>query len=138
MRRAAPALALLVAACHEGTVAARQHVAGGDPARGERALVRYGCGSCHLIPGVAAAQGLTGPPLTYWADRQYVAGRVRNEPGALVRWIRDPKAIDPETAMPDLGVTDADARDMAAYLYTLAAGRLGPRHPMPEGSLPGH
>jgi len=36
-----------------------------------------------------------------------------------VRWLRDPKSIDPWTAMPDLGVSDRAARDMAAYLATL-------------------
>ena len=131
-------LAVPAAACREGGVVTQQRVPGGSPARAERAFLRYGCGSCHVIPGVPAAAGLVGPPLTDFADRTYVAGHVRNEPAGLVRWIRDPQAIDPGTAMPDLGVTDGDARDMAAYLYTLTANRLGPPHPIPLRHLPGH
>lgn len=125
-------------ACREVGVVPRHQVVGGDPARGARAIVSYGCGSCHVIPGVPAATGRVGPPLTDFADRAYVAGRVPNESGALVRWIRDPRAIDPETVMPALGVTDPDARDIAAYLYTLGAARLGPPHLFPPSSIPGH
>ncbi|MEL6648628.1 MAG: hypothetical protein AAFQ05_13195, partial [Pseudomonadota bacterium] len=55
-------------------------------------------------------------------ERAYVAGVLPNEPGGLVRWLVDPVAHSPMTAMPDLGVTEADARDMAAYLYTLRGG----------------
>ena len=93
----------LSTACQEAGVIPRQRVDGGSPMRGERALVRYGCGSCHVVPGVSAATGRVGPPLTDFADRTYVAGRLRNEPAALVRWIRDPQAVEPGTATPDLG-----------------------------------
>jgi len=125
-------------ACREEGVVAQQRVPGGSAARGERALVAYGCGSCHVIPGVAAASGRVGPPLTDFADRTFVAGKLRNEPTALTTWIQDPQIVSPGTAMPDLGVTNADARDMAAYLYTLVSRRLGPPHPIPERAIPGH
>jgi cytochrome c1 len=42
-----------------------------------------------------------------------------NTPENLVRWLRDPQKLNPRTAMPDLGVTERDAQDIAAYLYTL-------------------
>jgi cytochrome c1 len=128
----------VLAACREAGVIPRHRVQGGEPARGERALVQYGCGSCHVVPGVPAAEGRVGPPLTDFADRAYVAGRLRNEPAALVRWIRDPQGIEPGTAMPNLGVSEADARDIAAYLYTLGSRRLGPPHPIPPSAIPGH
>lgn len=48
-----------------------------------------------------------------------VAGMLRNSPANLIRWIRDPQGVVPGNAMPDMGVTEADARDIAAYLYTL-------------------
>lgn len=79
----------------------------------------YGCHSCHTIPGVAGAEAVVGPPLTGWAERVYIGGRVANTPENLVRWIMDPHAIDQATAMPDVGVSEADARDIAAYLFTL-------------------
>lgn len=92
---------------------------GGDPVRGAVALQAYGCGSCHSIPGIADAEALVGPPLDAWGDRQYIAGRLLNEPELLVEWIRFPQAIEPGTVMPNLGVSEQDARDMGAYLYTL-------------------
>lgn len=137
-RAAGPALlAALLAACEEPGVVTQGQVPGGDPRRGEVKLAAYGCGSCHTIPGVPLAEGLVGPPLVAFAERTYIAGRVRNEPANLVRWIRDPQSIDSLTVMPNLGVVEADARDMAAYLYTLAPGRLGPPHPIPERVLHG-
>jgi cytochrome c len=62
---------------------------------------------------------MVGPPLTMFARRAYIAGQLSNEPNNLIRWIRDPQAVEPGTAMPNLGVAPAVARDMAAYLYTL-------------------
>jgi cytochrome c1 len=117
-----PVLALLLgvalAGCGDvGTPATS--VPGGDPARGREAIGRYGCGSCHTIPGVTGANALVGPPLTSWAERAYIAGELPNDPGNLVHWIEDPQAVEPGTAMPFLGVSESDARDIASYLYTI-------------------
>lgn len=90
---------------------------GGSAARGRAAIQAYGCGACHTIAGVPGATAAVGPPLDRIAERAYVGGVITNTPDNLVRWIRDPKAIDSLTAMPDLGVTEAEARDIAAYLY---------------------
>lgn len=107
---------LLLAGCDDASPA--PHVAvDGDAARGRSALVRYDCDVCHEIPGIARATGTVGPPLDAMARQVYIAGVVPNEPEQLVRWLMDPPAIDPRTAMPDLGVSRADALDMAAYLY---------------------
>lgn len=92
-------------------------VAGGSAERGRAALIRYECGACHRIPGIPRAHGSVGPPLEDYGARVYVAGRYPNVPSRLVEWIRHAPALDPRTAMPDLGVTEAEARDMAAYLY---------------------
>jgi cytochrome c1 len=94
-------------------------VAGGDVARGRLMLAQYQCGSCHQIPGVDNARGLTGPGLDVFGRRSYVAGFLPNYPDALVRWIVDPPALKPGTAMPAMGVSAEDARHMAAYLYSL-------------------
>jgi cytochrome c1 len=95
------------------------HMVGGAPSRGPALIRSYGCGTCHTVPGVTGANGLVGPPLTGLAERAYIAGVLPNAPENLVRWIENPKAVDSLTAMPVLGVTPADARDIAAYLYTL-------------------
>jgi cytochrome c1 len=92
---------------------------GGVPARGREKIRRYGCASCHTIPGVTGADALVGPPLTRIASRTYIAGVMTNTPDNMVRWIQNPRGVDPLTAMPNLGVSDADARDIAGYLYTL-------------------
>jgi cytochrome c len=109
MRLAALFLLLLLAGC------------GKDPAveNGRLLLRQFGCGACHEIPGVAAAQGRVGPPLAAVASRVYLGGTLPNSPDNMARFIRRPQDIDPRSAMPELGVTEAHARDMVAYLYTL-------------------
>ena len=117
----AAATALAAAACdtERHPMGRRQLVAGGDPTRAEALFQRYGCVSCHTIPGIRGANALVGPPLTSWAERRYVAGHLPNDPESLVRFILDPAAEVPGTAMPNTGVTEHEARHMAAYLYTL-------------------
>jgi cytochrome c len=96
-----------------------RQVAGGDAKLGKRLIEQYQCGSCHEIPGVAAATSSAGPPLLGFGKRSYIAGRIPNLPAALTQWLADPPAMKPGTMMPNLGVSEADARHMAAYLYTL-------------------
>jgi cytochrome c2 len=114
-------LSALVAGCgdsryHDEAVA---NMVGGNPDRGPQLIRSYGCSTCHTIAGVDGANGLVGPPLTGIAQRAYIAGVLPNAPDNMVRWIENPKAVDSLTAMPVLGVSPADARDIAAYLYTL-------------------
>jgi cytochrome c1 len=92
---------------------------GGDPDRGREELRAHGCGACHTIPGVPGANALVGPPLEHMASRSYVAGTLPNNPDNLRRWIMHPQHVKPNNAMPEVGVTEAQARDMTAYLYTL-------------------
>jgi mono/diheme cytochrome c family protein len=84
--------------------------------RGRRALEQYACATCHEIPGVTGATVPVGPSLRQLASRAYVAGVLPNTSANLVRWLREPQAVKPGTAMPDLGVSARDARDMAAFL----------------------
>lgn len=107
--------ALALAACSE----APRSPAGGDAENGRLLLRQFGCGACHRIPGVAAAQGNVGPPLGGVAQRVYLGGVLPNTPANMIRWIRDPQAFEPGTAMPDLQVGEDQARDMVAYLQGL-------------------
>ena len=109
----------IVAGCRRGVERDAAAMTGGDPARGKTAITRYGCAACHQIRGVIGAQGLVGPPLEGVARRAYIGGVLGNSPDNMIRWVQNPQAVDQKTAMPNLGVTDADARDIAAYLYTL-------------------
>ena len=92
---------------------------GGSPARG-RALIReVGCSSCHTIPGIQGADSNVGPPLTLIAGRMFIGGVLENNPENMLRWLQNPQAIDEKTAMPNLGLSEQDARDISSYLYTL-------------------
>jgi cytochrome c len=91
----------------------------GDVARGRRLFQSYGCGACHLAPGVRTARGRSGPPLHRFARRGFIAGMVPNHAENLILWIMDPQAVIPGTAMPDVGVRLEHARHIAAYLYSL-------------------
>jgi cytochrome c1 len=116
------ALVLLgLTACSNRREAERiaSELTGGEPARGAQQIRNYGCDGCHTIPGVRTADATVGPPLTRIALRSYLAGRIENTPENMIRWIREPLSVDDKTAMPNTGVTERDARDIAAYLYTL-------------------
>ena len=91
----------------------------GDAERGRLALAMHACQACHTIPGITSSSPNVGPPLQGLAGRSLIAGKLANTPDNLVLWIRQPKTVKPLTAMPDMGVSEGDARDMAAYLATL-------------------
>jgi cytochrome c len=118
---------ILLGGCFDGLGAnvamasTEKTVPGGNVQRGAQLIPQYGCGSCHTIAGIDGAKGLVGPPLTGIADRAYIAGMLANNPDNMVTWIMHPQQVVPGNAMLDLGVSDADARDIAAYLYTLRA-----------------
>jgi len=117
---AAALLAALAGACAgRSAEGARGMTSGGDPHRGVAAVRKYGCSACHVIPGVGGPQGLVGPPLTSIGARMYLAGALPNTPENLVQWIRHPQEVRRPNVMPDMGVTEQDGRDIAAYLYTL-------------------
>jgi cytochrome c1 len=96
-----------------------RHLAGGDPRRGAALTRMHGCAYCHTIPGIPGSSGVVGPSLRGFASRMYVGGVALNTPDRLVQWIVNPKSLDSNTAMPAVGVTDQEARHIAAYLYTL-------------------
>ena len=109
----------LASSCTNGHARLAESVAGGDVRRGAAAVSRHGCPACHTIAGIANARGLAGPPLTGIAKRLYIGGVLPNTPENMIRWIRDPKAIDEKTVMPVLGISTQDATDIAAYLYSI-------------------
>jgi cytochrome c len=102
-----------------GKQEAPRPVGGGDPSRGQRLMAQYQCTACHAIPEVPGAVGNAGPPLDKFGRRSYIAGGIPNTAANLTRWLDNPQAVKPGTAMPDLGVSPAEASDMAAYLLTL-------------------
>jgi cytochrome c len=118
LARAMLALALVgtLCACSSGS---RPPAPAGDAERGRVLLHQYGCGYCHSIRGVDAARGNVGPPLDDVGRRVYLAGSLPNTPFQMARWIRAPQTYRPGTGMPDLNVSEEDAKDMVAYLSRL-------------------
>jgi cytochrome c2 len=109
----------VIATCSRGPERSARELTGGDPERGRSEIRYYGCGACHTIPGVAGANGVFGPSLAKVAQRAYIAGVLVNTPENLMHWITHPRQVVSLTAMPEMGVTSRDARDIASYLYTL-------------------
>ena len=119
-RATATSALLLLWACQDLAVQP-QAVAGADAGRGRKVIQRVACGACHVIPGVSWPQGRVGPSLDGFAGQALIAGRFPNEPDVLVRWVRDAPSLVPQTGMPAMPITEQEARDVAAYLYTLDA-----------------
>jgi putative membrane protein len=105
--------------CGSAAIKEAEAMTGGSATSGKVAIGKYGCGACHAIPGIDSANATVGPPLTQIAMRQYLGGHLLNTPTNMVKWIQHPQVIDPGHAMPELGVTDEDAKDIAAFLYSL-------------------
>lgn len=98
---------------------AAAEMTGGNPHNGRAIIREQGCGSCHTIPGIIQATSNVGPPLDKIGSRTYIAGVLDNNPDNMVQWLQNPPAVDQKTAMPNLGLSEQQARDVAAYLYTL-------------------
>jgi len=113
------AAAIIASGCGKRVEKEAAAMTGGDVGRGRTAIGKYGCAACHTIPGIDNAVATVGPPLTQVAVRQYLGGHLVNTPDNMMKWLQHPQQIDPKNAMPEMGITDQDARDIAAYLYTL-------------------
>lgn len=116
-----PLILATLSACEDqrGAEQTQRFAALGDPEVGETAIQQYACVTCHQIPGAVGPDTWLGPNLRQIGSRTYLAGILPNTPDNMIAWLMNPKAIAPDSAMPDLGVTEAHARDIAAYLYRL-------------------
>ena len=88
----------------------------GNVEAGRRATERYLCATCHVIPGFVSAQHHVGPPLDGMGKRGFIAGVLPNSRENMVRFLMQPRQVDPDSAMPALGLSEQDARDIAAFL----------------------
>lgn len=116
---AATATAFMRAAHQRETIARARDLTGGDPERGKVVGRVLGCVACHVMPGIRGPNSKVAPPLKGFSSRKFVGGATSNQPENLVRFIRHPRSVAPGSAMPDVGATETQARDLAAYLYTL-------------------
>ena len=109
---------VLLAACADKRQQPRD-ITGADAAAGLAVIERLGCAACHQIPGVDWPQGTVGGSLNGFADRSMIAGQFPNQPDTLANWVRNAPSMSATTGMPAMPMTSAEARDVAAYLYTL-------------------
>ncbi|GAB3333048.1 c-type cytochrome [Bordetella tumulicola] len=116
-----------MAACGDARAPLAQDVSTGlsdraDPDRGRRLMMEKGCVACHVVPRVRAPIARVGPSLNNMGRQAYVNGLLANTPANLIRWLMDPPAVNPRTAMPNVGLTQTEAEDIAAFLYALPDG----------------
>lgn len=121
--RRAPAswLALLclgLAACN-GPPDRTPTLADADAKRGRQLVIDKGCVACHTLPDVKWPRGGLGPSLDGFGRQSLIAGRLPNQPGTLMQFVRNAPALVPGTAMPAISMTDQEARDVTAYLLQL-------------------
>lgn len=109
--------AVLASGCAKEEPASR--VVGGDPERGRLLVQQYQCAACHFIPEVQGPNGDAGPSLESMGRLSYIAGSIPNQPENMIRFLQNPPAVKPGTLMPALGITDDEARHMAAFMYSL-------------------
>jgi len=90
----------------------------GDAAAGKDLFASRACVGCHTIRGVAT--GTLGPDLTHFGSRAlFGAGLWPTTPENVAAWVKDPPALKPGSRMPNLGLSDADAKALALYLTSL-------------------
>jgi cytochrome c len=117
-------IAILANTADNMPVMARQTIPDGNPEAAPQAIERYGCGTCHAIPGIVGANGVVGPKLDDISRRSLLAGQIPNTPDNLMLWIQHPQLVRPGGDMPEMGVSETDARNIAAYLYSLPEVRF--------------
>ena len=112
-----PRIALLTGIALSVLIGSLKPSLAGDPKRGEALFSSRACAGCHAIGKTGTAT--TGPNL---------AGITQNKSASwLKKWIQHPDQMlnDPEvlklsakypTPMPNLGITDAEADDLVAFL----------------------
>lgn len=110
------ALAALAGCSREAAPDAALRRIDGDVARGRQLVAQYQCGGCHALAGAPSPALTAAPPLDGFGRRSYIGGRLANTPQTLQRWLQSPQALVGDATMPDLGVSAADARDIAAWL----------------------
>jgi len=101
----------------QGRMVAEQ-ITGGSVTAGKLAYRRYGCGGCHALDSITGVNGMVGPSLAKIATRSEIAGHFANTPQNMMQWLQHPQQMLPGNGMPDMAMTDNDARNIAAYLYT--------------------
>lgn len=97
-------------------VASGGQVEAGAPP-GKALFLQKGCAACHTIAGVSS--GTVGPNLSKQGANPKIAGVLDNNQDNLIKWLLNPPAVKPGTAMPNLGLSQDEASQLADYLQSL-------------------
>jgi cytochrome c2 len=97
----------------------------GEPAKGKETFESVGCLACHVTEKDSAARRSEGSEERDYAPNLWnIADKAR--PEWIYSWVKNPKAVWPETKMPDLRLGDAEAANVTAYLMTLKSDQAYP------------
>ncbi len=111
----------------------------GSAERGRELMDQKGCAGCHTFSGVPAFTAVDAAPAGSEAarasalapDLRFTRERFRKD--RLLAWLLNPKALKPDTRMPNFGLSADEASDIAAYVL---GARLSPEVPASFARLP--
>ena len=103
-----------------------QNAPAGDAAKGKELFDSVGCRACHVSEKDSTARRSEGSKERDYAPNLYnIADKAK--PEWIYSWVKNPKALWPETKMPDLRLTDSEAANVTAYLLTLKTDATYPQ-----------
>jgi cytochrome c2 len=94
---------------------------GGNTQRGKQLVETAGCLACHAIAENTKVRETRGTSYDIAPELTRVGSKTN--PAWLYDWIRNPRRFNPTTKMPNLRLTDGEARDIVSYLITLKDDR---------------
>lgn len=113
-------------------------IKGADLGKGRQLMETKGCGTCHTMTGVAKIEASNPPSLdakeferAHKLAPDLRVTRDRMSPAKLVAWLKDPKSVKSDSAMPKIALSDAEVKDLAGYLYTVELSEP-PKKPKPQ------
>lgn len=99
--------------------------AGGNAERGKLLFESVGCQACHVVGEMTKVRETRGTSYDIAPELSRVGSKV--SPDWMYDWIRNPRHYNPTTKMPSLRLSDAEAKDIVAFLMTLKDTRDLPR-----------
>jgi mono/diheme cytochrome c family protein len=106
------------------TPAPKGAYSGGNPGNGKELFSKIGCTGCHAAGSDTLLRHARGTSYDIAPDLSR-AGEKLN-PDWIFEWIRNPRSLRPSTRMPSLRVSDAEARDLTAFIGTLGNTKYQP------------
>jgi len=87
---------------------------GGDAGRGKSIFESVGCRACHTLGNDSKVREKRGTSYDIAPELTRVGSKV--SPDWIYDWVRNPRHYNPTTKMPNLRLTDREAKDVTAFL----------------------